>query len=228
MSNYAVQCSNIHKAYPHQAGEVRVLAGAGLSIQQGELVALIGPSGSGKSTLLHMIGLLDTVDEGSITHFGDNTTSLGDDARTALRRDAMGFVYQAHHLLPELSALENVCMPLWLQGKRSKETTDAATQVLGHVGLKDRIHHKPSELSGGEAQRVAIARALVHSPKLLLADEPTGNLDPTNAKSVLDYLINACREKGASALVVTHSMDVARALDRSVRIENGKIVQAAL
>lgn len=228
MSNLAVHCTNIHKSYPHQAGEVRVLSGAGLSIKQGELVALIGPSGSGKSTLLHMIGLLDSADEGSIQHFGDNTTSLGDDARTALRRDAMGFVYQAHHLLPELSALENVSMPLWLQGKRGNDTRDAAAEVLGHVGLKERIHHKPAELSGGEAQRVAIARALVHAPKLLLADEPTGNLDPANAAGVLNYLISACREKGASALVVTHSMDVARALDRSVRIENGKIVQAAL
>lgn len=227
MSNTVI-CTGIRKSYGHAAGDVSVLAGADLSIGSGELVALIGPSGSGKSTLLHLIGLLDQADAGSIMHFGNDTAALSDGARTRLRGEAMGFVYQAHHLLPELSALENVCMPLWLQGKRGGETKKAATHVLEHVGLGARLHHKPAELSGGEAQRVAIARALVHAPKLLLADEPTGNLDPENAKHVLDYLIAACRKQGTSALVVTHSMDVARALDRSVRIANGKLVAASL
>jgi len=227
MSN-AVTCRALDKSYAHPAGAVRILSGADLTIKAGELVALIGPSGSGKSTLLHMVGLLDAPDAGVITHFDVDATALSDDARTRMRGEMMGFVYQAHHLLPELSALENACMPLWLQGKRGAATEAAALDVLAHVGLKERAQHKPTELSGGEAQRVAIARALVHQPKLLLADEPTGNLDPANAKAVLSYLVDACRKQGASALVVTHSMDVARALDRAVRIENGKIVQAAL
>lgn len=224
MTNTAISCHGLSKAY----GDIQILSQADFSIGKGEMVALIGPSGSGKSTLLHMLGLLDVADAGSISHFGVSSDALNDAQRTKMRRDNIGFVYQAHHLLPELTALENVSMPLRLQGRDAQLAKQAAHEALQHVGLGARVDHFSSQLSGGEMQRVAIARALVHQPNLLLADEPTGNLDPANAASVLDYLLQACRACGASGLIVTHSMQVARALDRVVCIDSGKIIAANL
>lgn len=227
MSNPVLSCQNLSKSYPHSGGKVQVLKNASLTVEEKELVALVGASGCGKSTLLHILGLLDVADSGELLLFGSDSSNLTDAERTQMRRTSIGFVYQSHHLLPEFTALENVCMPLWLNGVRGKQANEKAAEMLARVDLEHRENHFPSELSGGEMQRVAIARALVLSPKLLLADEPTGNLDPHNAKMVLSCLKKACREEGVSGIIVTHSMEIAQSLDRVLSIQEGHIVRAS-
>ncbi len=217
----------VRKSYGGPTGPLAVLDGCDVYVRPGETVALLGPSGSGKSTLLHVAGLLDAPDDGEVRLEGRDVTRLNDRARTRLRRTRFGFVYQFHHLLPELSALENVAMPLRVAGEGKKAARARARELLVSLGLETRLDHRPAALSGGERQRAAIARALVGRPAVLLADEPTGNLDPTTSRQVADALISAAKEQGAAALVATHDMDLARRLDRVVRLAEGRVVDAA-
>lgn len=217
----------VRKSYGGPTGPLAVLDGCDVHVRPGETVALLGPSGSGKSTLLHVAGLLDAPDDGEVRLEGRDVTRLNDRARTRLRRTRFGFVYQFHHLLPELSALENVAMPLRVAGEGKKAARARARELLVSLGLETRLDHRPAALSGGERQRAAIARALVGRPAVLLADEPTGNLDPTTSRRVADALISAAKEQGAAALVATHDMDLARRLDRVVRLAEGRVVDAA-
>ncbi len=195
-----------------------------LTIEAGEIVALVGPSGAGKSTLLQLIGLLDTPTKGRILYTGQDTALLGDYQRTLLRRKSVGFVYQFHHLQPEFSALENVVLPQMVADIPAKQAQVRAKELLEKVGLGERLHHRPATLSGGEQQRVAIVRALANAPKLLLADEPTGNLDPAASEVVFELLMSLVRLSGIGALIATHNMDLARKMDRIVHLQNGKIV----
>ncbi len=226
MTKPLLHASHLAKSYPHPSGALEVLRDVSLTLNEGETVALIGPSGSGKSTLLHVLGLLDTASSGSLTHWGADSTTLTDNARTQIRLRKMGFVYQAHHLMAELTAEENAAMPLLLQGVSRKQALARSREMLERVGLSARARHFPSQLSGGEAQRVAIARALVHKPALLLADEPTGNLDPENARRVLEMMLSACRDHATAALIVTHSHDVASAMNRVLKMHNASVVAA--
>lgn len=208
-------------------GEVQlnVIDQSDFAIWPGEAVALVGPSGSGKSTLLQLAGLLEHADGGEI-YIGDTPTAALDDAqRTALRRDRIGFVYQMHHLLPEFSALENVMMPQLIKGLSDGDARERATQILSYLGLQERLEHRPSELSGGEQQRVAIARAVANAPRLLLADEPTGNLDPATAEHVFKLLLELVKATKVAALIATHDMALAARLDRRVTIRDGKVVE---
>ena len=209
-----------------QSGEktLDVLCGASLSLAPGEMVGLVGPSGSGKSTLLHIAGLLERPDSGQVRLDGDDCQTLGERERTALRRLKLGFVYQFHHLLPEFTALDNVAMPLMIAGARRDEARRKATALLGEMALSERGHHQPGQLSGGEQQRVAIARALANDPRLVIADEPTGNLDPATTERVFATLIKMAREEGAAVLVATHNMNLTRHMDRVVTIDEGKVV----
>ena len=220
----AVRATGLTKTY-HQGGiALPVLAGVDLSIQPGELVALVGRSGSGKSTLLHILAGLDDTDSGEVWIAGHNITAASPDARAAIRNRHLGFVYQMHHLLPEFTAVENVAMPLRLAGVSRTEAMAHAQRMLTAVGLAERISHRPSALSGGERQRVAVARALVAQPALVLADEPTGNLDRENAAAVLDLMRQLCRERGVGILIATHDAAVTRGVDRVVTLEAGRIV----
>ena len=215
----------IEKAYNRgKAGEVVVLRGASITVAAGEVVALVAPSGAGKSTLLQIAGLLDVADAGSVHYGARQMTGLNDRARTEARRGEVGFIYQFHHLLPEFSALENITLPQLAQGIPKPEAEARARDLLARVGVLARASHRPAALSGGEQQRVAFCRALANSPKLLLADEPTGNLDPANAAQVFDVLMQIVRETGLSALIATHNMDLAARMDRVVRLQNGQIV----
>ncbi len=204
---------------------LHVLNGAQLSIRPGEIVALVGPSGAGKSTLLHIAGLLERPDAGEVWLAGEAAGKLGDDKRTALRRSHLGFVYQYHHLLPEFSAIENVVLPQMIAGTARGRARERAMDLLERMGLKARAEHRPGQLSGGEQQRVAICRALANQPKVLLADEPTGNLDPHTSESVFDQLITLVRSTGVAALIATHNPDLARRMDRVVRMEEGLLVE---
>ncbi|UCH74639.1 MAG: ABC transporter ATP-binding protein [Rhodospirillales bacterium] len=210
------------------APALEVLRGASLDIARGELVALVAPSGAGKSTLLHVAGLLEWPDGGDVVIGGRSCGAMSDDGRTAVRRRDVGFVYQFHHLLPEFSALENVAMPRMIAGAPLREARDAAMALLDSVGLKDRAAHRPARLSGGEQQRVAIVRALANEPRLLLADEPTGNLDVRTADAVFDMMLELVRGTGLSALVATHNPELARRMDRAVTIADGTIVDKPL
>jgi lipoprotein-releasing system ATP-binding protein len=207
-------------------GEVKVLQGADLEISSGEMVALVAPSGAGKSTLLHMAGLLDTPDSGRVVFSGSDMTGLNDHYRTIARREEVGFVYQFHHLLPEFSARENVVLPQLAAGVSRNEASDRADALLTQVGVGDRAEHRPAEMSGGEQQRVAICRALANKPKILLADEPTGNLDPGTSDQVFDGLRVLTRDSGMAALIATHNLELAARMDRVVKLENGRIVSA--
>jgi lipoprotein-releasing system ATP-binding protein len=202
-----------------------VLGGAELSIWPGQSVALIGPSGAGKSTLLHIAGLLEHPDGGEVYIDGRATSLLSDGERTQIRRTEIGFVYQFHHLLPEFSALENVMLPQMIRGLARNEARKRAAELLSYLGLKARLEHRPGELSGGEQQRVAIARAVANAPRLLLADEPTGNLDPKTSAHVFGVLEQLVHASGFAAIVATHNMDLARRMSRRVTIEDGKIVE---
>jgi len=225
MNNPVLELQKIKRIYGKGETALPVLRDINLTISAGEVVALVGPSGSGKSTLLHIAGLLDTPTGGTIYVCGQNATKMNDTKRTLLRRDTMGFVYQAHLLLPDFSALENVMMPGLIAGKSPKEAAARAEELLTKVGLKKRMTHRSGQLSGGEQQRVAIARALANRPALLLADEPTGNLDPKTAESVFGGLIDLVRETGLSALIATHNPDLAARMDRRVSVQNGLLVE---
>jgi lipoprotein-releasing system ATP-binding protein len=204
-----------------------VLDGVELSIAAGQMVALVAPSGAGKSTLLHIAGLLESPTSGEVFIAGQPTSTMGDFERTGLRRRDIGFVYQFHHLLPEFSALENLVLPQMIAGLSSAEAKKRGLELLGYLGLAPRAAHRPAELSGGEQQRVAIARAVVNAPKLLLADEPTGNLDPKTADGVFDTLRALVGASGVSALIVTHNLELARRMDRRVTLREGKVEEMA-
>jgi len=195
-------------------------------IVPGEIVALVGPSGSGKSSLLHICGLLEAPSSGSVVINGRDCSRLDDGERTAIRRDDLGFVYQFHHLLPEFSALENVMMPQLISGKRPRDAEGLALRLLNMVGLSQRASHRPARLSGGEQQRVAIARALANQPRLILADEPTGNLDPRTADMVFGVFVEMCRARGVSALIATHNLQMAVKMDRTWLLHDGKLIDA--
>ena len=215
----------IEKAYNRgQPNEVSVLRGASLTVSAGEVVALVAPSGAGKSTLLHIAGLLDTADAGRVSLGGTDMTDLNDKRRTIARRREAGFVYQFHHLLPEFSALENVILPQLANGIAKPEAEARAIGLLNRVGVAERASHRPAALSGGEQQRVAFCRALANEPRVLLADEPTGNLDPETSDTVFAALMELVRGTGLSALIATHNMALAARMDRVVRMENGVLV----
>ena len=215
----------IEKAYNRgKASEVVVLRGASLTVAAGEVVALVAPSGAGKSTLLQIAGLLDVADQGTVQYGARQMTGLNDRARTDARRAEVGFIYQFHHLLPEFSALENITLPQLAHGIPKPQAEARARDLLARVGVLARASHRPAALSGGEQQRVAFCRALANSPKLLLADEPTGNLDPANAAQVFDVLMQIVRETGLSALIATHNMDLAARMDRVLQLQDGQIV----
>jgi len=205
---------------------LQVLRGAGLKVYEGEVIALVGPSGSGKSTLLHITGLVEKADSGEVLIGGHSCSKLDDNALTGIRRDKLGFVYQYHHLLPEFSARENIVIPQIIAGRTKAVAGARADEVLSWMGLADRADHRPARLSGGEQQRVAIARAIANTPRLLLADEPTGNLDPETAAEVFDVLLRLARGAGLAALIATHNMDLAARMDRIVRLDDGLLVPA--
>jgi lipoprotein-releasing system ATP-binding protein len=224
MSDVVLSLDGITKAYnPGKPNAVDVLRGVDLSVGAGEVVALVAPSGAGKSTLLHIAGLLDTADAGEVTLAGQNMTHQSDRKRTAARRTQVGFIYQFHHLLPEFTALENIVLPQLSAGKPRAQAATRAHDLLGRVGIDHRAEHRPAALSGGEQQRVAFCRALANAPRLLLADEPTGNLDPDTADQVFDTLIGLVRDTGLSALIATHNLELAARMDRIVALEAGKL-----
>ena len=212
---------NLQRTFRQGEREIRVLAGASAELYPGQAVALVGPSGAGKSTLLHAAGLLETPDSGRILINGRDCARMDDEARTRVRRAEMGFVYQFHQLLPEFTALENVMMPLLIQGTVWPAAAARGTELLSMMGLAERLDHRPARLSGGEQQRTAICRALATRPKLLLADEPTGNLDPTTAEHVFQELIGLIEHTGVAALIATHNMALAARMHRVLRLENG-------
>jgi lipoprotein-releasing system ATP-binding protein len=217
--------SKVERRYRQGEGFLEILRGADLALWPGEMVALVAPSGSGKSTLLHVAGLLERPDGGEVYVDGAPTAQMDDAGRTRLRREEIGFVYQFHHLLPEFSAIENVVMPQLIAGLRKSEARERAKQLLGFLGLGERLDHRPAELSGGEQQRVAIARAVANAPRLLLADEPTGNLDPQTASHVFATLTAIVRASGLAALVATHNLDLAGRMDRRMTIRDGLVAQ---
>jgi lipoprotein-releasing system ATP-binding protein len=225
MSNAMLELSGITKGYnPGKPNEIRVLNGADLTLGRGEVVALVAPSGAGKSTLLHIAGLLDTPDGGTVTINGVDMTGKPDKIRTAARRNGIGFIYQFHHLLPEFTAAENIVLPQLANGVPERAAQARALELLDNVGIKDRADHRPAALSGGEQQRVAFCRALANAPQVLLADEPTGNLDPATSDQVFEALITLTRETGLSALIATHNLELAARMDRILRLENGVLV----
>ncbi len=221
----ALFLSQVTRAYKQGAGTLEILRGADLAIWPGELVALVAPSGSGKSTLLHVAGLLEKPDGGEIYVNGQPTMGLSENERTALRRHEIGFVYQFHHLLPEFSALENVLLPQIIAGLDQKQARTRAGELLSFLGLGERLEHRPAELSGGEQQRVALARAVANAPSVLLADEPTGNLDPKTSDHVFGTLLALIRATRLSALVATHNLELAARMDRRVTLQDGYVVE---
>ena len=223
--NDVLRLEGIEKGYMRgTAGEVIVLRGLDMAVQPGEVVALVAPSGAGKSTLLHIAGLLDTPDAGRITVAGRDVTGLPDRDRTAARRQDLGFVYQFHHLLPEFTALENIILPQLANGTSRSAAAARAAGLLDSVGLSDRARHRPAELSGGQQQRVAFCRALANAPHVLLADEPTGNLDPETSTQVFDVLMKMARDSGLAAVIATHNRELAARMDRTLRLEGGRLV----
>jgi lipoprotein-releasing system ATP-binding protein len=223
----ALELRAVRRIFRQAGVELAVLNGVDLALSPGKLVALVGPSGAGKSTLLHVAGLLERPSAGEVLITGQECGSLSDDRRTQLRRATLGFVYQFHHLLPEFSAIENVMIPQMIAGVGRGAARAKATELLRQVGLGERLSHRPARLSGGEQQRVAIVRALANDPKILLADEPTGNLDHTTAESVMATLIDITRATGLAALIATHNLDLARRLDRIVALEDGRLHELA-
>jgi lipoprotein-releasing system ATP-binding protein len=217
----------IERRYVQGDATLEILRGAELALWSGQSVALIAPSGAGKSTLLHIAGLLEHPDAGEVYVNGTATSQLSDSERTRIRRTEIGFVYQFHHLLPEFSAVENVMLPQMIRGLDRREARVRAVDLLTYLGLQNRLDHRPAELSGGEQQRVAIARAVANAPRVLLADEPTGNLDPRTAGHVFSALGQLVRASGLAALVATHNMDLAGKMDRRVTIEDGKVAELA-
>jgi lipoprotein-releasing system ATP-binding protein len=227
MSECVLSLTDIRRHFGEGEQRLDVLTGANLSLYEGQAVALIAPSGAGKSTLLHIAGLLEKPDDGTIVIGGDLIQGLKDSALTAIRGRDIGFVYQFHHLLPELTALENVMMPQLIRGLSEPVAKGRAKELLAFLGLGQRLHHRPAELSGGEQQRVAIARAVANGPRLLLADEPTGNLDPKTAEHVFQTLIALVRASGLAALIATHNLELAARMDRRVTLKDGQVVELA-
>ncbi|MBO9669465.1 MAG: ABC transporter ATP-binding protein [Sphingobium sp.] len=224
-ANQVLAVTGLTRSFSQGDVTIEVLRGVDLSIASGEIVALLGPSGSGKSTLLQAVGLLEGGYGGSIRLTGVEAAKEGNDGRTRLRREKLGFVYQFHHLLPDFTALENVVLPQLIWGASEAEARERATALLSDLGLAQRLDHKPSKLSGGEQQRVAVARALANKPALVLADEPTGNLDERTADIVLDEFVRLVREQGSAALIATHNERLAARMDRMVRLHDGRVEQ---
>ncbi|HWM60679.1 MAG TPA: ABC transporter ATP-binding protein [Rhizomicrobium sp.] len=220
-----LRLEDITRRYREGEGQLEVFSGLGLTVKPGEIVALVGPSGAGKSSLLHIAGLLEAPTSGEIFIEGMAVSRLSDTERTRIRRDKVGFVYQAHHLLPEFDALENVILPQMIAGHSRNEAAKEAERLLTVLGLGQRLTHRPSQLSGGEQQRVAIARALANKPRLLLADEPTGNLDPRTSGGVFEALIAITRSEGLGALIATHNFELASRMDRALLLHQGKLIE---
>ncbi|MBT6205377.1 MAG: ABC transporter ATP-binding protein [Rhodospirillaceae bacterium] len=225
MSEAALGLRNIGRTFIQGDRKLEVLKGADMTLNRGEIVALVGPSGAGKSTLLYIAGLLEAADDGEIAIAGEICDAGNDASRTILRRKHLGFVYQFHHLLPEFSALENVVLPQLIAGQSKRSATARSRELLEGLGLAERLEHRPARLSGGEQQRVAIARALANQPAVLLADEPTGNLDPETADCVMNQLTQEVRGRGLAALVATHNMALAGRMDRILRLEDGRLIE---
>ncbi|PLR21024.1 ABC transporter [Caulobacter zeae] len=223
MSSPVLSLRGVERTYVTEAGKLTVLRGADLDVYPGEVVGLIGPSGSGKSSLLHAAGLLERPDAGIIAVDGKDCSKLSERQRTKVRLSTVGFVYQFHHLLPEFTAAENVELPQMIAGRRRAEARERAVGLLGQLGLAARVDHQPGQMSGGEQQRVAIARALANSPKLLLADEPTGNLDPATSAATFQALYDLARGQGVAALIATHNMELARYMDRVFALRDGHL-----
>ena len=221
----ALHLQDLQRAYAQGSRVIEVLKGATASLYAGETVALLGPSGAGKSTLLHIAGLLERPDGGAVVINGVDCVKLGDSERTRMRRSEIGFVYQFHHLLPEFSALENIVLPQLILGLSRAEAEERASQLLDSLGIAERGDHRPAQLSGGEQQRVAIARAVANGPRLLLADEPTGNLDPPTAERVFEQLLSLVRQSGVAALIATHNLELAARMDRTLRLKEGLLVE---
>jgi len=226
MSDAALRLDRVTRMFKEGEGTLEVFRDVTLAVQPGELVALVGPSGAGKSSLLHIAGLLEAPSSGDVLIGNQSASALPDSERTRLRRDTIGFIYQAHHLLPEFDALENVILPQRIAGKSHKTAETEARRLLVALGLGERLDHRPSQLSGGEQQRVAIARALANHPKILLADEPTGNLDPRTSGGVFDALLALVRNEGVAALVATHNYELAGRMDRTLVLDQGKLSAA--
>ncbi|MEH6950483.1 ABC transporter ATP-binding protein [Nitrobacter sp. NHB1] len=220
-----VYLHDIRRQYTQGETRLTILDGTKLALWAGQSVALVAPSGSGKSTLLHIAGLLESPDAGEVYIGGTATSGLSDMERTRIRRTDVGFVYQSHRLLPEFTALENVMLPQMIRGLRRSETVKRAREILAYLGLEDRVTHRPAELSGGEQQRVAIARAVANAPRVLLADEPTGNLDPHTADHVFNALMQLVKATRVAMLIATHNMELADRMDRRVSLENGHVVE---
>lgn len=224
MSDPVLRLTGIDKSYNKGTpGEIHVLRGAGLEVVRGEVVAMVAPSGAGKSTLLHIAGLLDTPDAGTVEIGGEAMQGRSDRRRTAVRRAELGFVYQFHHLLPEFTALENIVLPQLANGVARRDAEARAMELLDSVGIAERATHRPAALSGGEQQRVAFCRAMANAPRLLLADEPTGNLDPETSERVFGALMTLVRETGLSAVIATHNLELAAQMDRMVRLDGGQL-----
>lgn len=224
MTPPVLELRGIERTYHTAAGALRVLRQTDLRIAAGELVGLVGPSGSGKSTLLHTAGLLERPEGGTILLDGIDCMKLNDSGRTGIRRKKIGFVYQFHHLLPEFNAIDNVAMPLMIAGVKKTKAREKASRLLAEMGLEERAFHQPAQLSGGEQQRVAIARALANDPRLVIADEPTGNLDPATTERVFGALIKMVREEGAGVLVATHNLALTQHMDRVLTLQDGQLV----
>ncbi len=222
-----MKLEKLELTYTQGQRSIEVLKGASADLMTGEAVALVGPSGAGKSTLLHIIGLLDRPHFGKVVLEGRDCVELNDGERTLLRRSTIGFVYQFHQLLPEFTAIENVVIPQLIRGVSRSDATARANELLTSLGLEERGIHRPAELSGGEQQRVAIARAVANRPKILLADEPTGNLDPQTADRVFEQLLGLVRTTGLCAIMATHNMDIAQRMDRILRLEDGKLIEVS-
>ncbi|MDE1249986.1 lipoprotein-releasing ABC transporter ATP-binding protein LolD [Vibrio aestuarianus] len=222
--NNLLQCHNVCKTYQEGELQTQVLKGVSFNIQAGELVSIIGTSGSGKSTLLHILGALDDASQGSVSFLGQDLSALSSNKQAKIRNQHLGFVYQFHHLLADFTALENVAMPLLIGGQKTSIAKQGAKALLEKVGLGHRLSHRPSELSGGERQRVAIARALVNQPDLVLADEPTGNLDHKTALSIYDLMRQMNQEFGTAFLVVTHDSELAKKMDRKMHMQDGLLI----
>ncbi len=225
MQHPVLRLVDLKRSFHQGEREIRVLDGAAAELYPGQAVALVGPSGSGKSTLLHIAGLLETPDSGNVFVNGQDCARMNDRERTRVRRAELGFIYQFHQLLPEFSALENIVIPQMIQGVSRRAASDRARELLTMLGLGERVDHRPAELSGGEQQRTAIARGLANQPNLLLADEPTGNLDPTTSDRVFADLMSLIEHTGVSALIATHNMDLAQRMHRVLRLENGRLIE---
>jgi lipoprotein-releasing system ATP-binding protein len=223
MSSAHLELKGVHREFGKGETAVHVLESADLEVKSGELVAIVAPSGAGKSTLLHICGLLERPQSGEVAINGVSTVGMSDRQRTMLRRNTIGYVYQFHHLLPEFTALENIVMPQLIAGRLQKDAETRGHELLDLLGVEPRWHHRPAELSGGEQQRIAIARAAANHPRVILADEPTGNLDPATSDLVFEALLSLIREEGAAGLIATHNHDLAKRADRIVTIKGGRV-----